>query len=161
MTYEVNFWYVASSLQYKFTNQNLRFSDDVAGSTGAYKKSSAWWRHTSFLASSSHNFVKNDPILIIFSPKCHFWSIFSKLVSYDRFWKVSEKFKFWPVNARCRRATPGCTGKKIFGDHVRNENFRKSRQVWLTYHYRFWYAGTKCSAVGHFDRPPVWVGLTH
>ena len=38
MRYEVHFWYVTSPLKYKFTNQNSRFSGDVAGSTGASKK---------------------------------------------------------------------------------------------------------------------------
>ena len=37
---------------------------------------------------------------------------------------------------------------QIFGDHVWEWKFRKSHQVWLPYHYRCWYAGTKCSAAG-------------
>ena len=54
-------------------------SGDVAGSTPAQiKKTSTWWCHTSYVTSYvtsiSHNFVKNDPILIFFFHqkfKCH------------------------------------------------------------------------------------------
>ena len=60
---------------------------------------------TSYISSltSSHNFIKNDPILITFSRTCHIWSIFLILVSYDRFWKVFEKFKFWWVTTGRRQ----------------------------------------------------------
>ena len=38
MRLEVHFRYLTSSLQYKFTNQNLGFSGDVPDSTGVNKK---------------------------------------------------------------------------------------------------------------------------
>ena len=84
------------------------------------------WRHASCWTSNSHNFVKNDPILIIFSLKCQIWSIFFKMVSHDTFWTFFETSSFL---VGCRRGAaggpPGCADKNFFGYHVRNWNLGK------------------------------------
>ena len=44
------------------------------------------------------------------------------MIGFELFLKNSN---FDRVTAGWRRAAPGCTGKKFFGDHVRNENSGK------------------------------------
>ena len=63
------------------------------------------WRHPPTTTSNSHNFAKNFPIFIIFSPICHILSLLSNDVSHKGVGKFFGKFDFyrrtgawpWPV----------------------------------------------------------------